>query len=364
MIKIALIAKNLNINGVSSVVLSLATNLSSNDYKIDIFVGAPISSFNTEKIAKKRNINIIQTPTRSLKNSLKYYGFLKRKLKGYDIVHVHGNSCVIAIDLAIAKLNKNKNTIAHCHNTSCDHKLMHRMLKPFFSVFYDLGLAPTDDCGKWMFGNNKYNILRNGVNTKEYDFDTNKRKSIRSSLNIRENDYVIGHVGNFSRQKNYGHIIKTFDKLCEKGDNYKLLLIGRYQNNLETFKMIKESKNAEKIIIYGATKKPSSLYNAMDCFIFPSLFEGFGIVLLEAQLNGLPCIVSDNIPKEAFLTKDCLGLSLKSDISLWCDSIVKIKAQKKRAGQSDNCALKQYDIDTVVSKLDDIYKKLYRKKKQ
>ena len=352
---IAYIVNNLNVNGISSVILSYCENLDKEKYNICIFSGNPISSINKE-ILTKENIKIIETPSKRENNALKYYMFLKRYLKGFDIVHINGNSRTITLELLISKMNKNKTNVAHCHSTSCDFKLLHYIFKPLFSHIYDYGIACSEQAGRWMFGNKKYKVLPNGIEIKKYIFDETVRKKIRQELNIEDNISLIGHVGNFSDVKNYPFIIKVFDEICEENNNFKLLLIGKYQNNPKLENYIRTSKNSDKIILLGTTNKISEYYNAMDCFVFPSKYEGLGIVAIEAQLNGLNCYVSNKVPSEVKITNNLVYLTIEEDNSKkWVKKIIENNNKKNNRRNSSNFKNSKYDIKNTISELEKIY---------
>lgn len=353
--KLAIVTKNLNLNGISNVVLNYSKQLT-NEYNITIFSGTPIDERN-KKEAQKNNINIIKTPNKSKKTILKYYSFLKKKLKGYDIVHVNGNSRAILGELAVSRINKNKINVAHCHTSNSDYVFFNKITKSIFNKFYDVGLACSDEAGKWMFGNNKFIVLPNGFETKKFIYNENTRKRIRKELNLND-ELVIGHVGNFSEAKNYEFLIKIFETICKRKKNVKLLLVGKYKNNEKMVKKIKQSINAKDIIFYGPTEKVYNVYNAMDVFVFPSKFEGLGITLVEAQCNGLKCVISSNIPNQAIVNKKIVTkLKLSENINVWKDTILKNNIQRNRKEEYFNNInrIEKYDIEKDGIILKNIY---------
>lgn len=354
--KIAYIAKNLNVNGISSVILSYVTNLNSNDYIFDIYVGTPISDINLKRIKKYKNVRVIKTPNKDRKHFFEYYKFLKEKIYNYDIVHIHGNSHAILFEMIISKKNKNKRIICHCHNITCNNKLLHYILSPFFSYFYDYGIACSELAGKWMFKKKKFTVLKNGVEVDKYKFDNKIRNSIKKELNIKDNEIVIGHVGNFSDQKNYPFLLDLFEKLCDDNTNYKLLLVGEWRNNEEIVNLVNNHKYSSNIILYGASNEIHKLYNVFDLFVFPSKFEGLGIVLLEAQINGLMCFTSNNVPKEVSLTTNIEFLSLEN-VNLWIDKIKDLNYSFNRSDIINKFRnnIYLYDINYTIKKIAEIY---------
>ena len=353
--KIAYIARNFNVNGISTVILNYSTNLNKKEYLIDIYVGKNIAKENVSKISRFKNIKIIETPSKRKANPLKYFIFLKKNMKEYDVIHVHGNSRTILPELIIAKLNKNKKVIAHCHSTSSDFKIIHYILKPFFNFFYDYGIACSEKAGKWMFGNKKFKVISNGIEIEKYLYNENLRKKIRKELSIDDNIKLIGHVGNFSSAKNYPFVINVFDKICEQKKDYKLILIGKYQNNPEMEKFIRNSRNSDKIFLLGSTDKIYEYYNAMDCFIFPSKYEGLGIVAIEAQINGLDCYVSNTIPPEIKITNNIQYMGINyEDANKWSKKIIEEKHNRNEI-DIKNKQIQKYSINTTIEELIKIY---------
>lgn len=355
--RIAYIARNLNINGISSVILNYGEKLNKEKFKIDLFVGEPINEINIKR-CNNANIQIIKTPQKRGKNPLKYFVFLKKKLVDYDIVHIHGNSRTIFLELLISRINKNKINIAHCHSIKCEHKLIHYLLTPFFRKMYDYGVACSKAAGKWMFGNSSFLVLQNGIETSKYIYNINTRERIRKELNI-EDKFVIGHVGNFSDSKNYPFLLELFEKVFEKNDKARLLLVGNYDNNQTLKNKILSSKYASNIILYGATNKIYELYNAMDIFVFPSKYEGLGIVLVEAQCNGLKCVVSNMVPNEVEIDSKIIKfLSLNDDSEKWILEILKKNNENRKQLYIKNQEkIEQYDINKSVIQLEKIYEK-------
>ncbi len=356
--KIAYITRNLNVNGISSVILNYCKGLNDNEFEITIFAGKPINNSNME-ICKRKNVRIIETPKKRGKNPLKYYLFLLKNLKEYDIVHVHGNSRTILIELLISKLNKNKYNIAHCHSVSCDKKFFHYLFTPIFKKYYDVGLACSREAGRWMFGNNEFKVIPNGFETKRFIFNNEMRNQLRKKLNLKDK-FVIGHIGNFSNSKNYPFLLELFDRICRVREDAILLMVGNYNNNKELFKIISESNNYNKIILYGTTDEIFNIYNVMDVFVFPSQYEGLGLVLLEAQCNGLKCVTSTGVPNEVEINSKIINfLDLNDKIDIWLDNVLKVNYIDRYKFFSENKEkINYYNIDTCLNELTNIYKKL------
>ena len=182
-------------------------------------------------------------------------------------------------------------------------------------------------------------------------------KKLRKELGI-EDKIVIGHAGRFCEQKNHKFLIDVFKKIADLENNAVLLLIGAG----ETFERIKEQVQEygleERVIFLGVRKDIASLYQAMDCFVFPSLFEGLGIVAIEAQCSGLPVVGSDVIPKEAAVTNQFHYMSLDDSADEWAKKILEVTKQERKA-EIDKIRAAGYDVHDVAEYLEDFYIKKY-----
>lgn len=248
----------------------------------------------------------------------------------YDIIHVHGNSHTIVLELALSKLAGCKNVVAHAHSTNSTHRLLHYLLTPFFDRLYDIGLACSDSAGAFMFGNKPFQILHNGIEVERFRYDKFKRDRIRNELGISRDTVLLGHVGYFSSYKNQSFLINLMPYL---NNNYKLLLIGDGE--------LKEScmQSADsRTIILDNTDDVCDYLSAMDLLLFPSLFEGLGLVLIEAQASGLKCLASCYVPEVVNITGDVVFLPLS--YSDWKEKIDQFGLKHDRDIQSEkNCEL-------------------------
>lgn len=365
-IRIAYLTKDMPVNGISTVIMNYCRYLNKEKYDITIFSGPPIVE-QYRKECEKLGIRIIETPPKKGGNPLKYYIFLLKNItkKKYDVVHIHGNSATITIELLITLLKGIKNRVGHCHNTQCDSFKVHKTLKPILGKIYTNGFACSKEAGEWMFGDKPFDVLPNGFITENFIFNQENRVKIRKKLKINDK-FVIGHVGMFNEQKNHPFILNVFEKVAEKNDKAILLLVGTGPDYEKIQKIIDKHPYKEKIICYGVTDKVSEIYDAMDLFFFPSKFEGLGIVLLEAQIKGLPCIASDVIPKEVVLDNKLVDfLSLESNLNIWSESILKRSKYDNKDRQQvykiNQKAIKKYEITENVKYLENKYETMCKK---
>lgn len=366
-IRIAYLTKDMPVNGISTVIMNYCRHLEKEKYEITIFSGPPIVEQYKEE-CEKLGIRIIETPPKKGGNPLKYYFFLLKQLnrKKYDIIHIHGNSATITMELFITWIKGIKHRIGHCHNTQCDSLKIHKTLKPILKKLYTYGFSCSKEAGEWMFGNKAFEVLPNGFITEKFKFNKNNRTKIRKKLNV-EDKFVIGHVGMFNEQKNHPFILSVFEEIAKEHDKAVLLLVGTGPNYEKIQDLINNHPYNERIICYGVTDQISEVYDAMDLFFFPSKFEGLGIVLLEAQIKGLPCVASDVIPKEVVLNEKMIDfLSLNSNVKVWSKKILS-KAQelnnnRDKVYNENEYNIKRYEIKENVKTLEKRYEELNKKR--
>lgn len=354
-IKIAYIAKDMPINGISTVIMNYCRNIERNKFKITVFAGEPIDKA-YENECESMGISIVRLSAKR-GSPFNYYLKLWKCLtkEKFDIVHIHGNSATITIELMMAFLNGIKVRVAHCHNSTCTSKKAHKLLQPLFKRLYTHGFACSNLAGKWLFEECNFEVLPNGFVCEKFKFDEAIRNKVRSELSL-EDKFVIGHVGMFNEQKNHPFILKVFERVAEIRPDAYLLLVGHGPDYDKIQDLIGAHPYKERIICYGNTTEVENLYNAMDVFLFPSKFEGLGIVLLEAQINGLYCVASDAVPKEVNICDAVEFVSLNEDVLEWSNKIIEKEGRNERVADGaydDN--IMRYDIKKCSKALENSY---------
>ena len=167
---------------------------------------------------------------------------------------------------------------------------------------------------------------------------------------------MIGNVGRLSPEKNQKFIIDIFEKMVKIDENSKLLIVGSgtLEDEIKTY--IEEKKLTEKFILLKNRDDVNSILQVMDVFVFPSLYEGLGLVAIEAQASGLPTICSENIPEEVNITPLLTKLNLSDSIDLWINEIEKNK-EYIRKDYSKNIYAKGFEIKNTAIELEKIYAK-------
>jgi glycosyltransferase EpsF len=302
-------------------------------------------------------INCIQIPDK-VHHPLKHLWIMYKIFKQgkYDVVHCHLDWFLNSYACFIAMLAGIKKRIAHHHQAYRSKNLLLLLLCIFLripnKVFATHWLACSKDAAIDGWGNGavkkgKVKILANAIDPQHFKFNELTRQKIRAQYGLAESDYVIGHVGRFYPQKNHEFLIDVFEKIYKQKPNAKLLLLGEGPLQNKIRQKVNDLDIAKAVIFAGLQKDPAPFYNAMDVFCLPSLWEGLGIVLLEAQYNGLPCVVSDAIPKEAQITDNFSYCSF--NIINW---IHRLTEMKRIHPQIKN---QYFDINSNIDKLRTLY---------
>lgn len=193
-------------------------------------------------------------------------------------------------------------------------------------------------------------VIRNAIDFDRFRHLVKSREEVREELGLPQDAYVVGQVGRFDEQKNPHFTVSLFNELQKKHELCYLLMIGRGKLENELRKQIKELGLDEKVKILVNRDDVPELMNAMDVFILPSIFEGFGIVLIEAQVTGLPCVVSDRVPQAVYQNKNITCLSLDDPIDRWVDALWRPTGNIDKYGD-----INDYDMEREIKNLEKLY---------
>lgn len=254
----------------------------------------------------------------------------------YKIIHSHIDA-MSYFPLLAAKKASIPIRIAHSHSSKLDRDIKlpikYFALKklPFVSNVY---CACGQKAGKFMFGSRRFSVIHNAIDLKKFSYDELKRKLKRNELDIEGDVFVIGHVGRYCYIKNQLFLIDIFSKLLQEKHNCMLLLIGNGPDEAKIKMKIDTLGISDKVKLLKNRDDVNELYQVMDVFVMPSLFEGLPVVGVEAQANGLPCILSNKISDEVILS-DCVQmLDLADGENAWKNAILSV--QSKRSMNSIN----------------------------
>ena len=345
----------MTMNGMTSVILQTVKQCSGY-VSFEVLTNKTIDPLIKEEISRYSKKIFVLNDRK--KHMLKYRSELKALLKNnsYDYVHIHGNSSTMVLETFLSRKVANVKVIVHSHNTKCKHKILNSLLSKSFNKSYDTALACSKEAGEWLY-DGPFMVIPNSIETNKYKFSNTIRDNIRNKLGLATNSYVIGHVGLFNKQKNHKKLFGVFNELSKRNNAVLLCVTGDDSIPGAIKKQLHKLHIEERVIILKSRDDINNLMQAMDCFIFPSLHEGLGIVLLEAQASGLPIYASDTIPKAVNITNSISFISLnKTDLD-WANIIqLDPVQQQRRLVLNEIVAKSKYDAHYLKA----IYKEIYK----
>ena len=282
----------------------------------------------------------------------------------YDIIHCHSCSFIGIFRGAIPGWRtKGTKVIAHAHNpgmpkhTLADN-LIRFCLKKFLSNIVDMGFSCSNESGlskftKRFIYSSKYAVINNAIETSKFYFNSELREKIRSQYGIQDK-FVIGSVGRLEAQKNYLFILDALKLYADKNNNFCLFLVGEGSQRRAIEEKIKALDIEEHIILVGKVTQPEIFYSAMDIFILPSIYEGFGFVNIEAQVSGLPCIVSEAVPREIDISGRVEFLKLEPQT--WCKAFQ--NAFETQPVERQSVKTSKYDLVQETIRLEAFYQSI------
>lgn len=338
--------------GISSFIINYLSYFDFEKFEVDIAVhGNQIGS--RDKEIERFDCNIYHLPIKS-QSYHKWKGEVLKllKLKKYDIIHANADAGNGPI-LKIAKKANVPIRISHSHNTQMltNNKIrimLNNIQKKQILKYATNFFACSQMAGEWLYKNNKFEIIYNAIDYEKYKFNSEIRIEKRNELNLSDEETVVGHVGRFDNQKNHMFILE----LAKRQKKIKFLLIGDGHLRDKIEKNIKKN-HLNNIILLGEKNNVENYLNAMDFFILPSLFEGLGISVIEAQVNGLYCVVSNNVPKECKITKNICFCDI-NDINLWINEMEILKNKTRKMIDISNLDDK-YNLKAQSKRLQDKY---------
>lgn len=299
------------------------------------------------------------------KTFFKYICELKRFFEThleYKIVHSHLNT-LSTWPLLMAKRAGVPVRIAHSRNASMDRNI--KMLYKAFSRLFINGQA-TDrfacsrSAGIWLFGKKQvekenFYVIPNAIQLDRFLYSEEKRQRMRNGLGMVENELAIVCVARFSLQKNHAYLLQVFKEIKKKKPNSKLYLVGKGELEQEIRSHINSLELNDSVVFLGSRSDVGDVLTAMDAFIFPSFYEGFGTVIIEAQCSALPMIASDTIPTETKLC-DCVEFaSIKEDPAVWADKLLMLIERNQRKDNSALIRENGYDIRQSYAWMQNFY---------
>lgn len=366
-LKVLQIFGSLNMGGAESRMMDIYRNLDRDICDFDFLTMLKDDNQYYEAEIEKLGGNIIKidSPRKSgiFKHVISLYKIIKRGK--YNAVHAH-TSYHCGIVAMVAFFAGAKIRISHSRTTGSKQKSKFKRLflslgRSLVNIFSTHKFAISKDAGKFLFGKSKFQVVPNAIDVDKYiDVSNEEILSLKEEFKLSKDNFVVGQIGRFDPMKNHEFTIKWFTEFLKVKPNAILMLVGDGPLRQEIYKQCRTLEIEDKVIFTGVRGDVPKLIHVFDVMIFPSIFEGLGGVVLEAQAAGVPSVVSDNIPRETDLGLDMVTrCPLEDSFEIWNAAVLSttekvIPNTIEIVNSFDNYG---YSIKSVCDKIINIYRR-------
>jgi glycosyltransferase involved in cell wall biosynthesis len=354
--KITFVNSTMNTGGIEVFILNVLCTLDPSKFDVTVLVYSD-EKFDLEEEVTSTGAKIVRITDPQKISKIKHLQNLVSILRIIqpDVIHINTYFDSVYVLIA-AKLAGVKKTINHSHTAralgeSKVKKLQYVIARPLINRLSFKRLACSKEAGIALFGESSFILINNGIRTQDYIFDAKTRKRLRENLKLPNEAKVIGHVGRLEKVKNHKFLISILKTLNSLDESYYLVLVGDGTQRASIQRLIAKYNLEDKVRLLGDRRDVRDLYNVFDVFVFPSIYEGLPLSLVEAQANGLTCLVSDNVDHMVKLTDSLVFLSIHNEES-WVGRIKDPDSLSRMSGLSGS----SYDIREVSNRLIGLYK--------
>lgn len=273
---------------------------------------------------------------------------------GYDFVIRHTANALITPQLLAAKKGGAK-TICHAHSTDDPAKLLHKLGRMLMKKAADYRFACSEDAGKWMYGNLGFTVVKNALDIREFAYSSDKDEDIRREFDCEERP-LFGHIGNLLEVKNHLYLMDIYAAIIKRMPNALCFCIGEGDMRSKIESRIEELGISDNVILTGIRFDVPKFMSALDVLIFPSIFEGLPLSLIEAQAASLPMIISDRITGDVEVTEGIVRfMSIDLSPDEWAKKAIEIVGELGAPNQKSGSRIEQreaiakhgYDIEEL-----------------
>lgn len=366
-IRVLHVLHSMNGGGAETMIMNYYRHMDRSKVQFDFLLTvAEKSDYEDEILALGGRIYRI-TPL-TLRTYWQYQGDLKDFFTAhpeYKIVHAHTSSKSVFV-LKMAEKTGIEARISHCHSVFkgthafSPKEMVRKLLRGPLKRVSQYNFACSVDAANWLYGEKyvaagKVSVMKNAIALQQYAQNDGIRSKLRQSYQL-EDCFVMGHVGRFREEKNHAFLLEIFKEVQKRTSKAKLVLVGDGPNRQEIEEKVNGMGLTKDVLFLGQRQDVHALLQMFDAFVFPSLYEGLGIVLVEAQAAGLWTFASkDVIPQEVQLTDHLQFISLQAGAKAWAESIIKCKDLVRKPANLQEIAEKGYDIRLEAQKMEQFY---------
>lgn len=365
MIRVLHVVGSLNAGGIETFLMSVYRQIDRSEVQFDYLVSTDERFFYSDEIESMGGeiYPVRQSRYRPKASHDRLKSFYLEN--NYKIVHQHAGGLRTLMPLIAARDAGVPTRIIHSHcaftepTTRRDYleEAIHKLNTHRTGVATDKFACSADAASYFGFVRNggEWRYVPNGIDVGRFSFDEGKRKGARAELGLSDSTFLIGNIGRFSPQKNQVFLLRAFASVTKRCPDSKLLLVGVGPLEEDIHAEAERLGLTDRVIFLKNRSDTERLYAAMDVFAFPSLYEGLGIVLVEAQANGLPCVISERIPREAVYGENVTTVALECGAEAWADALLECRAAARSQKGAELTRSAGFDISTVAASLQEFY---------
>lgn len=356
-IRIAYIIGKMWAGGVETVVFNYYRAINHDKFQFDFYYDEDSTVEPPQDLIEMGARFIKLPPYQNLPMYLKELRIHLKKEK-YTIVHSHLNTLSV-FPLYAAWKEHVPIRIAHNHSVpggkEFGRNIAKQILRRFSKLFSTDYFACSEKAGRWMFGNTDFDngkvfVMKNAVDFEKFVMSEEEISTRKKSLGI-DGKVVVGHIGRFTYAKNHKFLLNIFMEMRKQNSSTVLLLVGDGELHDEIVGYINKLGLNEAVVLTGKVRDPENYYKLNDVIVLPSIFEGLSMTAVESQVAGVPCLISNAIPKEAIISDGCLSLDINDAPETWAENAFKLVNKNISYSHNKN----DYDIRIQVKKLEKWY---------
>ncbi len=363
MIRVAVVMGKMHAGGKKNLVMEYYRHIDRNKVQFDFFCDTDSNSVPKEGIEELGGRVYMIPPYQKIFANMKAMKKVFRENQ-YPILHGYNSTMNIFAMFAGKQCGipvRINESISMGHKSD-KKNILKNLLKPFSKCFATHYMSNGEVCGRWQFGDKLFDagkvaVFKTVIDTEKHAYEPDLREKCRREFGLKDN-IVIGHIGRFTAQKNTLFIIDIFNEIAKKEPKAKLLIIGHGELEDEMTNKVRKYGIEDKVLNLGKREDIHQFYNAMDCFLLPSLYEGLPVVGVEAECCGLPMFFSTEIPRESSPCDD-LGhfISLNRGTDEWADKIISVTKKNIHCRKDHREEVKKAGFDSKQEgiKLGDYY---------
>ncbi len=346
--------------GIPNFIMNLYENIDRDKVQFDMVIHKRKENDYVEAIQQMGG-KVYELPrlTRSpLNNLVRLYRIVKDN--SYRIVIRHTSNALVTPQLLAAKWG-GAYTICHSHNETDPNRILHRLGKLLMRAAAAERFACSEKAGQWMFGKQDFKIIHNAINIRKFAYRPDASKRIREEFGLGDRP-VYGHIANFIASKNHMYLLKIYKEIAKLDDSARFFCLGEGSLRTEIEAEIRRLGIADKVVLTGIRTDAEDFMSCFDVLIFPSVFEGLPLTLIEAQAAGLKSLISDTITRDVIMSEGLLEyVSIEEPPAVWAKKAVSIQKGYDRSCQYDSIAAAGYDAQALSSWYEDYFGKIVDK---